>query len=146
MEISTTRFGPVEIESGDVIRFPEALPGLADCFDWVLLADLENDALAWMQSVQRPEIALAVVSPRRFLPDFQMRVARQELEPLQFDQIARAQVLVIVSKTDRFITLNLKAPLVINLKRRLGRQVITNGELALRHELGGRAPAVKRIA
>jgi flagellar assembly factor FliW len=76
MHIDTTRFGPIEIDSGDVIHFPEGLLGLPSCRNWVLLADAENNALAWMQSTDRAEIALGVVSPRRFVPCYQMRVAR----------------------------------------------------------------------
>jgi flagellar assembly factor FliW len=146
MEISTTRFGPIEVQADDVIHFPEGLLGLKACRDWVLLAEAENDAVAWLQSVDRADVALAVVSPRRFVPKYRMRVARRELEPLQLDQIGRAQVLVIVGRTERCLTLNLKAPIVINLDRRSARQVITNGELSVRHPLGARLPAMKRSA
>jgi len=44
-------------------------------------------------------------------------------------------VLTIVGKNEEGVTLNLKAPLVINLERRLGRQVITNGDQPLQHPL-----------
>jgi flagellar assembly factor FliW len=146
MVIPTTRFGPIEVQADDVIRFPEGLLGFEECRDWVLLAEAENDAVVWLQSVDRADVALAVVSPRRFVPKYRMRVARRELEPLQLDQIGRAQVLVIVGRTERCLTLNLKAPIVINLDRRLGRQVITNGELSVRHPLGAGLPAMKRSA
>lgn len=146
MAIQTTRFGRVEILPEDVLRFPEGLLGLAECREWVLLADLQNEAVAWLQSLERPEVALAVVSPRRFVAGFQMRVARRELEPLELDEVRTAQVLVIVSKTGRAVTLNLKAPLVINVARRLGRQVITNGELPVQYELTGASATLKRSA
>lgn len=146
MEISTTRFGPIELQPDDVIHFPEGLLGLEACRDWVLLAEAENDAVAWLQSVDRADVALAVVSPRRFVPKYRMRVARRELEPLELDHIGRAQVLVIVGRTERCLTLNLKAPIVINLDRRSARQVITNGELSVRHQLGAGLPAMKRSA
>ena len=146
MNIDTTRFGPIEIEGGDVIHFPEGLLGLPSCRDWVLLADAENDALAWMQSIDREEIALGVVSPRRFVPSYQMRVARRELEPLRLGHVQAARVLIVVSKTEQSITLNLKAPLVINLTRRLGRQVVTNGDLPVQYVLGGASPALRKSA
>lgn len=146
MEITTSRFGPIEIEADDVIRFPAGLLGLEDCRQWVLLADRRNDALAWLQSVERPEVALPVVSPRRFVRGYQMRVARRELAPLELPDVKAAKVLAIVGKTDRTITLNLKAPLVINLERCLGRQVVTNGDLPIRFELGSEPPAFRRSA
>jgi flagellar assembly factor FliW len=145
-KINTTRFGPVQIGADDVIDFPEGVLGLPSCREWVLLADMQNESLAWMQSVDRPEIALGVVSPRRFVPGYQMRVARRELEPLKLDEVCAAEVLIVVSRTERSITLNLKAPLVINLTRRLGRQVVTNGDYPVQYVLGSVSPALKRSA
>jgi len=54
MEILTARFGAVEIESDDVIRFPGGMLGLEDCADWVLLADAQSEILGWLQSSTRP--------------------------------------------------------------------------------------------
>jgi flagellar assembly factor FliW len=144
MIINTTRFGCVTIDREDIIRFPEGLLGLPDCLDWVILADAQNDAVAWMQSLDRKEIALALVSPRRFLRDYRIRVARKEIEPLELERLEDAQVLVIVGKTQRSLTLNLKAPLVLNLACRRGRQVITNGQLPVRYELD-RVPVVRKM-
>lgn len=144
--IDTTRFGPVEIEAEDVILFPEGLLGLPSCREWVLLADAENGALAWMQSVERPETALCVVSPRRFVASYRARVARRELEPLELEDARDADVLVVVSRTERSITLNLKAPLVVNLGRRIGRQVVTNGDLPVQYVVASVSPALKRTA
>lgn len=135
MEIRTTRFGPLDVESDDVIRFPAGLLGLDGCFDWVFLADVNNGALGWLQSTTHEPIALAVVSPRRFVPDYRARVTRRELAPLALDGADGAVVLVIVSKNERGITLNLKAPLIINLKRRVGRQVVTGADEPLQYEL-----------
>ena len=123
MHIRTTRFGLLDIESGDVLNFSAGPLGLEDCRQWVLLADAQNDALGWLQCLARPDVALAVVSPRRFVPDYQFRVYRSDLAPLGFERVQDAQVLVIVSRNDRGITLNLKAPIVINLERRLGRRL-----------------------
>ncbi len=135
MQLKTTRFGLVEILSEDVIHFPAGLIGLEHCRQWVLLADTANDALAWMQSVTDPEVALAVVSPGRFVPGYQVRVYRGELAPLQLASVRSAQVLAVVGKNDHALTLNLKAPLVINLERRCGRQLIVNNDEPTQFEL-----------
>ena len=135
MDIATCRFGRLAIEPEDVIRFPAGILGLEDCTRWVLLADAQNDALGWLQSLERPEVALAVVAPRRFVPDYQVRVARRELEPLQFERVEDARVLVIVGKAAHCNTLNLRAPLVFNIERRLASQVVARGDLPLQYEL-----------
>lgn len=146
MQIRTTRFGSLELEADDTIHFPSGLLGLEDCRQWVLLADAQNGALGWLQSTTRPDIALAVVSPRRFVPHYQFRVYRSELAPLELANVKDAQVLTIVGKNERSITLNLKAPIVINLERRLGRQVVANGDLPLQHELNSVPATLKKSA
>lgn len=135
MDIKTSRFGLLTVDVEDLIQFPAGLLGLEDLHAWVLLADAGNESLAWLQSATRPEVALAVVSPRRFVPDYQLRVPKGEVAPLQLTDVRQAQVLVVVGKSGGDLTLNLKAPLVVNPERRLGRQVVSNGDLSVQHRL-----------
>ena len=62
-------------------------------------------------------------------------LAKSELAPLELAEIRQAQVLVVVGKSETSITLNLKAPLVINLPRRQGRQVVANNDYPVQYEL-----------
>ncbi|MDA7977230.1 MAG: flagellar assembly protein FliW [Pirellulales bacterium] len=146
MQILTSRFGLLAIDAADILRFPKGLIGLEDCRQWVLLADCGSESLAWLQSTTRPEIALAVVSPRKFLPSYQLRVARNDLTPLRLSRSEDAEVLSIVSSNADEFTLNLKGPLVINLPHRLGRQVIAIGDAPLRLPLEATAKALRRSA
>ena len=135
MRIDSSRFGQIEIVEDDILRFPQGIIGMEDLSDWVLFADAENSALGWLQNVHQAEIALAVVSPRRFLRDYEARIARRQLSAIRLDQPQDAQLLVIAARDEESVTLNLKAPLVINLTRRLGCQVITRGDDELQHRL-----------
>ena len=146
MRINTTRFGRIDVDQADLLRFPSGLPGLEDCREWALLADAENDALGWLQSTTRGDVALAVVSPRRFVPDYQVRIPRSELSPLALADMRHAQVVVVVGKIGTGLTLNLKAPIVINLEARTGRQVVATGELSMHHELSPHRPPLKKSA
>jgi flagellar assembly factor FliW len=135
MKLSTTRFGNVTIDDGDVIDFVDGLIGMERCHRWVLLADASNPALGWLQSIDRPDLSLAVVSPRRFVPNYTVRVARRDIEPLALEELDDAQVLVIVGQADGTLVLNLKAPLVIHLVERLGRQIVARDDHAVQHRL-----------
>jgi len=146
MRITTTRFGRIDVDAADLIRFSSGLPGLEDCREWALLADAANDALGWLQSTTRAEIALAVVSPRRFVPDYQVRIPRSELSPLALDDMQDAQVVVVVGENGTGLTLNLKAPIVINLQARTGRQVVASGDLPLQYELSTERRPLKQSA
>jgi flagellar assembly factor FliW len=135
MNISTTKFGSLSIEEADVLTFVDGLIGMEDCHRWVLLGDSENPALAWLQSLERSEVALAVVSPRRFVPDYQVRVSKREIAPLGLENPNDAQVLVIISNVGGALALNLKAPLVIHLAERIGRQIVARDDHAVQHRL-----------
>jgi flagellar assembly factor FliW len=135
MNISTPRFGSLTIEEGDVLTFVDGLIGMEECRRWVLLADAQNSSLGWLQNLDRPEVALGVVNPRRFVADYQARVARRDIMPLGLQNPQDAQVLVIISKAGNELTLNLKAPLVIHLAERLGRQIVTRDDHAVQYPI-----------
>jgi flagellar assembly factor FliW len=145
MDLATTRFGVVSIEESDVLTFANGLIGMEDCCQWVLLADAKNSALGWLQSIDHPQVALAVVSPRRFVPEYQVRVSRRDIEPLGLESPSDAQVLVIVNQSGGSLTLNLKAPLVIHLETAQGRQVIAKDDHAVQHLLPA-APPLRKSA
>jgi flagellar assembly factor FliW len=139
MNISTTRFGTLAIEETDVLTFVDGLIGMEQCRRWVLLADAQNPALAWLQSLDRAEVALAVVSPRRFVPEYTCRIARRDIQPLGITEASEAQVLAIISQSEGSLALNLKAPLVLHLAERLGRQIVARDDHAVQHRLPGAA-------
>lgn len=140
MHIHTSRFGTLRYENDDVLTFPHGLIGMESCRRWVLLADSENRALGWLQSAERPELALAVVSPRRFVPGYQVRVAAREVEPVTDAPDGELQVLVVVSRSEEGLTVNLKAPIVVSLETRRGRQVVAKDDHAVRYVLGATIP------
>lgn len=143
MNISTTRFGTVTIDEADVLTFVDGLIGMEQCRRWALLADARNSALGWLQSLDRTDLALAVVSPRRFVPEYSVRIARRDIEPLALADPNSAQVLVIVAQAEGDLTLNLKAPLVIHLEQRLGRQIVARDDHAVQHRLAATTPLRK---
>jgi flagellar assembly factor FliW len=132
MDISTPRFGTLTVRNADILQLEQGLIGLRHCRRWVVLADAQNAALGWLQSIDSPEVALGVVSPRLFVPDYQLRVARKDLAPLELPSAQEAQVVVIVSRHEEGLALNLRAPLVINVEKRRGRQVIAKDPLPVR--------------
>jgi flagellar assembly factor FliW len=135
MNIITTRFGKLTIDESDVLTFIDGLIGMEECRRWILLSDAQNDALAWLQSMDRAEVALAVVSPRRFVAGYQVRVARRDIQPLGLRNANDAQVLVIISYASGALALNLKAPLVIHMQQRLGRQIVARDDHSVQYTL-----------
>lgn len=146
MEIKSAQFGPIEFDEHDILTFREGLIGFESCRRWVLVPDPGTRLIAWLQSVERPDLALAVGSPQRLAPDQVFHIARQELAPLGIEAAHDAELLVILSKTDDGLAVDLKAPLVVNLQRAVGRQVIANGSLPVARVFFPGLLAVRRSA
>ncbi len=146
MKIHTTRFGSIEIEPDDILFFRNGLLGFEDCRHWVLLADSDNASVAWLQSMQHSDIAMPVVSPRRFVADYQVRLEPTDVDTLQLTSVEQAYVLGVVSRDEETLTLNLRAPLVINLDRRIGCQVVTVDPQPLQYELATLPVNLRRSA
>ncbi len=111
MKIHTNRFGSIEIEPDDILFFRNGLVGFEDCRHWVLLADAENSSVAWLQSMQHADIAMPVVSPRRFVADYQVRLEPTDVDTLQLTSVEQAYVLGVVSRDEDVLTLNLTSAL-----------------------------------
>lgn len=140
MIVDTNRFGPVECQPDDLLTFPQGLIGMENCREWVLLADSENTALGWLQSVDKRDLALPVVSPRRFVPDYQLRISARDLDGVGESRPSELQVLVILSRIEDSLAVNLKAPVVFCLQSRRGRQVVAKDDHEVQFVLGATVP------
>jgi len=151
MDVLTTRFGTLSVEPQDELVFESGLIGLEHCRRWVVLTDTRNQTLGWLQSIDEGHIALGVVSPRRFVPDYQLRVDRSDLQNLKLITARDAAVVVIASRQASGqqaggLTLNLRAPLVINVERRCGCQVIAKDDVPVQFPLSIPSIPLKRTA
>ena len=146
MKIHTSRFAAIEIEPDDILFFRNGLLGFEDCRHWVLLADADNAAVAWLQSMQHADIAVPVVSPRRFVADYQVHLEPADVDSLQLTAVDQAYVLSVVSRDESMLTMNLRAPLVINLDRRIGCQVVTADAQPIQFELASLPTALRKSA
>ena len=146
MDLQTSQFGRITIEADDILAFPHGLIGFEDLHHWVLLADSANESIAWLQSVDDSDVAMPVVSPRLFKPEYRVCSSREHLTTLGLDEYHRAFVLVIVAKHGVSLTANLKAPVIINLDRGVGRQVVTTDDQPLQLELANASAPLRKSA
>ncbi|MEK6250133.1 MAG: flagellar assembly protein FliW, partial [Planctomycetales bacterium] len=86
------------------------------------------------------------VDPRRFVSDYLVRLDAVDWNPLGATPEDAMQVLTIVTRQQSRFTVNLLAPLVINRRRRLGRQVVNVGHWPIDHLALDLNTATKKIA
>ncbi len=135
MRIDTQRFGTLSLEQDQLFLFPAGLIGMETLRDWALLPDHENPAVAWLQSASRGDRALPLISPRAFFDGYRVQVSRRELASLHMRPGAEMYVLTTLAGPGGKLTTNLRSPIVLNLSRRLGCQVITDNEHPLQQSL-----------
>lgn len=135
MRIETTRFGTLEINERDLFLFPQGLIGMETLRQWALLPDLQSPAVAWLQSASRGDRALPLISPRAFLEGYRVRINRRSMGSLHLRSGDETYVLTTVSGTPGDVVTNLRAPIILNLSRRLGCQVVTEDQHSTRYQL-----------
>lgn len=132
MVINTRVFGEVTIEDSKLIHFPGGIVGFPELQDFALIHDPdqgENGGIRWMQSIQEPQFAMPVIDPLRVMPTYNPVVEDDLLLPL--DDIEPEELLVLVTITVPSdltkMTVNLKAPFIINAANRKAAQIIVEG-------------------
>lgn len=126
MKIESQRIGIVDVDEANLIEFPSGLVGLPARRRFVILEFDREVPMAWMQNVDDPEFGLPVADPSIFVRDYRVQVPRQDVAELALDRLEDAVMLVVttVHQGGIMVTGNLRAPLVINLANRRGRQVV----------------------
>jgi flagellar assembly factor FliW len=126
LKIQTSRFGEIEVVEADVLTLPEGLIGFPELVKYVLLDHDTDSPFKWLQSVDDGAMAFVVISPLTFRPDYTVEVTEDEISNLQLSAAEDAVISVIVTipMDPKKMSANLKAPLVFNLKNRIGKQLI----------------------
>jgi flagellar assembly factor FliW len=146
MRIETERFGCLEADDRQLFLFPQGLIGLETLRQWLLIPDFENPLVAWLQSASRGDRALALISPRLFVPGYRVHIPRQGLDAIQLRGEDRVYVLTTLSGKPDQVTTNLRAPVIINLDKRLGCQVVTGDDQPVQFVLPSKAGALSSKA
>jgi len=141
MQIETTRFGHLQIDHSDILLMPHGLIGFESSRHWVLLSNPAGEDVAWLQSVAQPAVAIPVVSPRRYAPDYRVQIPQRELSLLHLRNEDQMYVLTVVSKNGQSLTTNLKSPILLNASRQLAVQVVCSDERPMSLPIGLTASA-----
>ena len=136
-----TRFGEMTVDPETVLRLPRGLMGFGNLHHYALatLSEERYGRFRVLQSIDAPEVSFVVLpyEPSDALiteADLGAALEALSIEPGQ------AAILLIVSirrsGEKATVSVNLRAPVVIDLKRRIAWQhVLSNPEYSVRHTL-----------
>lgn len=138
IKVKTSRFGEIEVDGKDVVELPAGLIGFPELKKYVLLDHDKDSPFKWLQSLDDGAIAFVLINPLLFKPDYTVEVTEAEVSDLKIENEDDAVISVIITmpSNPQKMTANLKAPLIFNLKNRMGKQVIlNNSSYTTRHSI-----------
>lgn len=149
MTVVTNRFGEVRFTEEEVFEFPWGLPGFSELRRFLALTLDEQPNFVWLQSVDDPKIALPAADPWQIFPDYEPRMPAYATEALGIAGAEDFTILciVVVTKDAEEMTMNLMAPIVLNLKTRRARQVmLENSSYSVKTAVPRRSPEAQGTA
>jgi len=123
--VPTALFGPLRVPNSAVLHFPEGLLGFAAQRRYLLLPAAATGVF-WLQSCEESALAFVVVDPFVFFSGYQLEVPDSAPVVAQGagEDLAVLSVVTLGAGPERRCSANLRAPLLINLRTRLGWQVV----------------------
>lgn len=138
MEVTTRLFGKIDIDDEKIITLDKGIIGFPDLKQFTLIFDSEKDqdgtpGIMWFQSMDEPQFAMPVIIPNYVVPDYNPIVNDELLDGLGELNEKNLYVITTISVPEDItkMTVNLKAPLIINTDTLKGAQIIVENEDAL---------------
>ena len=134
MKVQTKWFGEIEVSEDKIITFDKGIIGFEDWKKYTLVYDAEkeeNISIIWLQAIDEPTLALPVMKPEYIMKGYDPVVEDEILNTLGEDiQSADLAVFCTLTVPEDLtkMTINLKAPIIINADTMKGVQLIADNE------------------
>jgi flagellar assembly factor FliW len=141
---TTKYFGRVDCHPDAVIEFPLGLPGFENERSFLLIEQAINRPLVFLQSLSRPDLCFLTLPVRSIVPDYQLRLASEDLAALGLAEEAQPSeggagylcLGIVALAEDGSATANLLSPVVIHWPSRRGVQAVqSDSDYSHRHPL-----------
>lgn len=138
MKIQTTRFGELEVAKHDIINFEDGLLGFDQLKSFFIVDPGDQTLILWLQSTEDGSVAFPILEPKIYKPDYSIKLLPIEMQSVEIENLTQASVYTILTIPQNVteMTANMKAPLVINNKNKLARQIVLqDNKLEVRHPI-----------
>ena len=130
MKFQTTHHGTIEYDEADVIIFKKGLPGFEGLSKFVLFPVEGNEVFNILHSIEDPDIGLVTISPFSIDESYEVELKDGVIKRLNIEKpedVLIQNTVTLHSKVEN-ITVNLKAPIVINISTKSGEQIILDSD------------------
>lgn len=136
--VDLPRFGEFTYAESEVFEFPWGIPGFSKLHRFVAIQLDEQPNFIWLQSLDDVNVALPAASPWSIFSEYDPQLPAYATTALELRSPEDFAVLcvVVVTNNAQEMTMNLLAPIVINLKTRRGRQItLESGDYSVRTKI-----------
>ena len=141
MKANTRIFGEIEIEDEKIITLEKGMIGFPDLYHFALIFDEEKEqkdtTIMWLQSMDEPDIAFPVMMPHVVKEDYDPNVSEAAIAPLGDLTPENTYLLVTVTvpRNIKEFSVNLKAPIIINMDNHKGMQLIVEDDYPVKYKV-----------
>lgn len=130
MKLETKYHGILSYEESEVIHFPKGLLGFENLTKFIMMSVEENPLFTILHSIEDEEIGFVATSPFEVMANYEIKLSDNIIQGLSIKEEKEVLILSTVTLNSKVenITANLKAPIVININRKLGEQIIVDNE------------------
>lgn len=129
MNITTLQFGELTIAEKEVFTFPQGIPGFEQFVNYIFIQPDMESPFIFLQCLDDGNVALLLTNPFEFFPDYDLELSDSVVTELGIESKEDVAVWSVVSVGVQLeeATLNLLAPIIVNVNSRIGKQVILHG-------------------
>lgn len=130
MNLNTKYHGCIEYEEKDVIYFEKGIPGFEGLKKFIVFPVEDNEVFSVFHSIEKEDMGIIVTSPFNIEKEYEIQLEEEQIENLKLQDERDALILNTVTLNldiDK-ITANLRAPIIINIKEKIGEQIIINSD------------------
>lgn len=126
-----------EFAVSEAVTFPDGIPGFESCRRWVVMADDTETPLRRLHAIEGTEASFLAIDPRAVLEGYRCDLSAADRRRLGAgDDEPLLWLALVMADPSGALTVNLRAPIVINPRTMTGQQVLPHNCLyPLRHVL-----------
>ena len=141
MKANTSIFGEIEIADEKIITMERGMIGFPNLNHFALIFDEEKGqkqtSIMWLQSMDDTDIAFPVMDPHAVKEDYNPNVNEEIVAPIGELNEENTFVLVTVTVPKKIedFSVNLKAPIVVNMDNRKAVQLIVEDDYPVKYKV-----------
>ncbi|MBM7869461.1 flagellar assembly factor FliW [Clostridium pascui] len=130
MQLITKYHGTIEYNEEDIITFKKGLPGFENLKKFIVVPFEDNEVFSILISVEDIEVGIPAISPFHVDETYEFKLSDEKINELSVNSHEEILVLntVTLNSNVKNITINMKAPIIINIKGKVGEQIILDNE------------------